>query len=172
MYTAIVKKSIGIFDSFIYLLLLIFLMSDEVKIYELSADGKSYEVFVQGNSLFRSEEDSIGRWYLYGGVNQNRDYDVVTKEGGYEGGCGRPYETFIVRKGDFNGKPISLEDIARKEVRVGDRLVVRPVASPRALKLGLFDICTLSGLVSAIRTSKGVLPNLVISHMRSYMREC
>ena len=130
-------------------------MGDNVAIYEMRRESGNYQVFVQGDKLFRSEGDSLGSWKLYGGVNPETDYDVVEGGGHFEGGSQRPTEIYQVRKGDLCGQSISLKDIARG-VRINDQLVVEPINSPRSKEKGISGVSTLSGRVSKIRTLEDV----------------
>lgn len=139
----------------------------KVTIYELGrskGEGR-YEVFVVNDKLlFRRERRdgkySVGKWKFYGGANPDTDYEYVTE--GWDDDFVGTAQTFPVRRSD--GERINLKDIAR-EVRIGDKLVVSPIESERALEMGgrTHSITTLSGRVSAIINQPGFGTHMALS---------
>ena len=128
------------------------------KIYEVEKGDASYTVVQMGQTLYRRERGTIATWKLVGGANPDTDYDRIDHEREVGGPCGARYDGFTyTRKGDRSETPIKLSDVARPVLSVGDKIVARPINSPRARETGLDkspDAGVLSGRIKSIRTTR------------------
>jgi len=108
-----------------------------------------YRVVQQDDRLYRKEEGQIAEWVFYGGARAGVDFDVFVKESCPQSPLARDIGHEILGLGRFVGLP--LKETAQP-LTVGHAIIVSPIRSPRAEKLGIpvGKTAYLSGIVKNI----------------------